>query len=242
MRKWNRRHFAKIGAAAALLSPSTARAFHECQDIEIVGDKTGEDCIVGIASHRFRHVRAAQDSMFGSWAAAMQMVLAGNGYYIDQHEIARQTFTKKEITKLGSTAGHGDVQNPFDLMSAMEGKKYIDQAENTFSIRLKYFGADFGTATNNANTVIRQFNNEIPMIYCSTTHMMALIGVSYVTRKDVDHPQLTGGWVGDPFIADQPVSDLAPGFRDLGPDEVLPKSLGGQLVFIALVEVPRKRK
>lgn len=237
MRKWNRRHFAKIGAAAVLLSPSTALAFHECKDIEIPGGKKGEDCIAGIASHRFRHVSAVQNSMFGSWAAAMQMVFAGNGYYIEQQDIASQTFTKEEITKLGSTTGQGDVQNSFDLMNSLEGKEYIDQAENTFSVRLRYFGADLGTATNNAKIIIKQLDNEIPMVYCSDTHMMALIGVSYVTREDVPYPQLTGGWVGDPFIATKPVSDLELGFRDLGPDEVLPVSLGGRLVFIAQVKI-----
>ena len=176
--------------------------------------------------------------MFGSWAATMQMVLAGNGYYIDQHEIARQTFTKEEITKLAAAAGYGDVQNPFDLMNSMEGKKYIDQAENAFSVRLRYFGADLGTATRNAKIIINQLDNEIPMVYCSDSHMMALIGVSYVTRKDVPYPQLTGGWVGDPFIDVQPESDLEPGFRDLAPNEVLPKSLqGGQLVFMAEANV-----
>ena len=237
MCRWNRRHFAKISAAAALLPPSTAHAFHECEDIDIPRDKKGEDCIVGIASHRFRHVRAVQDSMFGSWAATMQMIFAGNGYYIDQQDIARQTFTKDEIEKLGSTVGHGDVQDPFDLMNSMKHREYIDQSENVFSVRLTYFGADLGTATRNAKIIIRQMDNEIPMVYCSDSHMMALIGVSYIERPDVPYPQLTGGWVADPFVGEAMAEDLQPGLRDLEWEEITPESLDGRLVFIARVYV-----
>jgi hypothetical protein len=70
--------------------------------------------------------------------------------------------------------------------------------------------------------------------------MMVLVGMSYLTFPNGSQ-QVQSAWVADPMVVNvmpsPPLEMLQPGFRYRTIPEMVPASAGGQMTFVAEVDV-----
>jgi hypothetical protein len=156
------------------------------------------------------------------------MICQWHGKQIDQIDVVRQTF--------------GGVVNaladPMTLINAVN-RSYTEQNGQQFTIQSNVWSVLHGMANVNNAGIIQELDANRPLVVCNTSHMMALVGVSYPQGTFT----INQAWVSDPAFSGSVTNgipglpSLAPGFRYLFPAEMMPVPMGGQLTFIAAVHV-----
>jgi hypothetical protein len=214
-----------LGLSAALL-PSDSRAEHVCVQ-RIVNNIPLQVCDARIPSKKFKHF--TQPLSYWCWAATLQMICFAHGYQISQPSIVRQTF--------------GAVVNmpadPITLINSVN-RDYVDDMGRSFSLNSNVWSQIHGLSNTNNAAAMQQLAAEKPLVVCNKSHMMVLIGMSYLIYPN-GAQQVQSAWVADPMVTGVTPSgnleQLAPGFRYLSIPEMVPVSVGGQLTFVAEVYV-----
>jgi len=136
------------------------------------------------------------------------MIFRWHGRSISQHRIVEQTFGSRLIA-------------PADLITLMglAQRTYVDDFGKAFEATSKIWSADFGIAQVDNNAIIESLRDEQPLIVCNVSHMMALVGVSYIESHWGDR-SIREAWVADPMVSGVATAGmgertLAQGFRYL---------------------------
>ncbi|WP_093236306.1 papain-like cysteine protease family protein [Sinorhizobium sp. NFACC03] len=207
-----------LGMAAYLGMPRSAAATEVCN---------ASICDARIPSTQFRHQGQPVNSVW-CWAATISMICDWHGRTISQQDIVQQCF--------------GGIVNapadPFTLISSVN-RSYVDVNGDSFSVGSQIWSVLHGLAQLNNFGIIQQLSLDKPLVVCNLSHMMVLVGVSYPRGTYA----ITEAWVADPaFVGSVTqgipgLAPLAPGFRYLYPAELVPVPLGGQLTFVAALDV-----
>jgi hypothetical protein len=207
----NRRAFA-AGLGAALLAGGTRGVAADCR--VIAPGVTG--CTSALAS-TFRIV--TQDCPERCWAASIAGIFGYHGHPISQDAIARTMFGTLACLPSGNTT----------VLDAVLSRQWVDAKGDEFGARISglYDPLNGVRAINNAE-LIAELENDKPILYCNRTHAMVVVGMSY--RRDA---------IGNLVVDQVRVADPYPGlgFHLLSPREMAPVDLGGDLLFLASVDV-----
>lgn len=159
-------------------------------------------------------------------AASLSMIFRWHGKEVDQRAIVEQTLGAQWDTAL----------DPLLLMQSVR-REYSDRRGTPFFVTSRIYSADFGFGEITNCDIIMELRNERPLVICNLTHMMVLIGVDYRPQYDCTTPNIVSAWVADPHPFAQHAYDMGPGFRDLRSSEMVPVHRGGELRFMATIQV-----
>ena len=210
----SRRKFASTLAAASIFVShgNNSAASEVCNSMR---------CDARIPTGQFRHILQPSGSVW-CWAAALAMIFEWHGRNVTQSSIVQQTF--------------GSVVNapadPITLINSVN-RSYIDNSGNLFHVSSDLFSSIHGFNNVNNDDIIDDLRNDFPLVVCNLSHMMVLIGVSYLPGTSM----IDQAWVADPQLDHQVAPTLPRGFRYLYPPEMLPVPLGGQLAFLARIYI-----
>ena len=153
------------------------------------------------------------------WAASIAMIFARHGHPVDQMMIVNQTF--------GNLACRGA---PNTLTIAQDlSRSWIDQSGIAFNSRVTAAYDPSNGITNLSNDfMLNELSNDCPLLYCNTHHAMVLVAVDYLDTQMGPNIQLGG--VLDPW-------PYSPAFHPLTPQEFIPVHMGGQMTFLAAVDI-----
>ncbi|MCK9506528.1 MAG: hypothetical protein M0Q95_20395 [Porticoccaceae bacterium] len=187
-------------------------------------------CDEKIQTNNFKHVFSNQETDVWCWAATFEMIFRWHGKNISQKSIVAQTF--------GNI-----IRVPGSIPTLINGsnRDYIDDFGQPFKVRSRIWSMDAGIIQFDNSTIIQALANDRPLVVCNLSHMMVLVGVSYVISPG-HIPMIREGWVADPLVFGNVTRQfggraLADGFRYLTPPELVAMYAGGQLRFMADVHV-----
>jgi hypothetical protein len=117
---------------------------------------------------------------------------------------------------------------PIQIAQALS-RKWTDDNGDDFQLRITaaYDPLSGVNAIDNA-IIVNEIDNGRPLIYCNTHHCMVICGVNY--RPSPVGPLIDAVAVMDPW-------PLSPRLHNLSPPEMTPMHLGGQMMFLASVNV-----
>lgn len=206
------------GVAAATMVPTRVLSEESCNPVQ---------CSAYIPSGQFGHIQQPLPSVW-CWAATIAMICNWHGCRMDQSSVVRQCFG----------AYVNAPADPFTLINSIN-RSYIDDAGRSFTLSSKVWSVLHGVTNLNNLGIIGELKQRKPLVVCNTSHMMALVGVSYLRANG----EIYEAWVADPAVYG-PVTHgipgmqpLASGFRYLMPAEMTPAPAGGALMFVAAVDV-----
>lgn len=153
------------------------------------------------------------------WAASISAVFKFFDHDVDQEDIVRGTYGQ---------LGCLPALRPIQIAQALS-KSWTDNDGDRFRLRITsaydpYSGIN---ATNNA-IIVNELNHNRPLIYCNTHHAMVVSAVDY--RPTPMGPMIDGVGVIDPWPD-------SPRLHPLSRPEIVPVHLGGQMTFLASVNV-----
>lgn len=154
------------------------------------------------------------------WAASMSMVFEMWGHTVDQRDIVQATFGTLTCQPIGSGIA---------IARTLSGHHWVDSAGNRFrcTVSAAYdFHAGFNNLTN--DLVVRELSNDRPLIYCNTHHAMVQVTMDYRDYFGTIQPLSVG--VLDPW-------PQSPAYHPLTPAELIAAHLGGDMTFLATVDV-----
>ncbi|HYI31531.1 MAG TPA: papain-like cysteine protease family protein [Bradyrhizobium sp.] len=209
---------AGVTAAATTLLHRPSSAEYKCNAAQ---------CDARIPTKTFRHIQQEPNSVL-CWAATIAMICGWHGRAVHHHNIVRQTFG-------------GIVNAPADPITLINSvnRLYVDDQGKQFSLSSRVWSVLHGIANLDNAGIIQELSANRPLVVCNMSHMMVLVGVS----APAGTMNINQGWVADPAVngvvtAGIPgLEALAPGFRYLFPAELTPAPMGGQLAFVAAVNV-----
>ena len=153
------------------------------------------------------------------WAASTEAIFKFFGHKIDQKAIVTATY--------GQVACIG-AQKPIQIAQALS-RKWTDDNGNDFRLRITAaYDPLSGVNAINNSIIVNEINNGRPLIYCNTHHCMVICGVDY--RPSLTGPLIDAVGVMDPW-------PLSPTLHNLSQPELIPMHLGGQMMFLASVNV-----
>lgn len=187
----------------------------------------GVQCDSNIPTSQFPHVTQPPDSQW-CWAATISMICQWYGHPISFPNIVQQTFGS--LVNLPA--------DPITLINSVN-RSYVDDTGRPLTLNSAVWSVLNGVANVDNNMIIRELAANRPLVVCNMSHMMVLVGVSFPQGTS----QINQAWVADPAFSGpvttgiQGLQPLAPGFRYLFPTELIPAPMGGQLMFVAAVNV-----
>jgi len=189
----------------------------------------GLNCDARIPTSQFSMVRATQQTLVWCWAATLEMIFRWHRRPISQVNIVTQTFG----------APLNVPANPIVLINSVN-RSYVDDGGRPFRVRARVWGPDYGANQIDNSTIIGSLTDNRPLVVCNMSHMMVLIGFQYLQQGAFIQP--VNAWVADPFLVGSlpPApgqSPLPPGFRYLLTPEMVPVTMGGQLRFMADLDI-----
>lgn len=164
-------------------------------------------------------VHIAQDCNSFCWAASIAMIFAKHGHPISQERIVAETF--------GTPICVG-APNVLTIAKNLS-RPWVDDLGQPFSaIVTAAYDAENGIFALTNDIIVNELRNDCPLLICNTHHAMVLATVDYL-----DGPlgiQVQGGGVLDPW-------PYSPNYHPLPPAEFMPRHMGGQMMFLASVQV-----
>jgi hypothetical protein len=153
------------------------------------------------------------------WAASIAMIFDSFGHPIDQQTIVQATFGAMVCAPSGNT-----------LTIAQDlSRTWTDTNGVTFgSVVTAAYDPMNGINSLSNSYIVDQLSNDRPLLYCNKHHAMVLVALDYLDTLNGPQPQKGG--VLDPW-------PMAPGFHALNPSEMYMSHLGGDLTFLAAVDV-----
>ncbi|MBV8047132.1 MAG: hypothetical protein JO171_08270 [Paludibacterium sp.] len=164
--------------------------------------------------------RVVQQCPFWCWAASISMVFQSYGHPVDQADIVRQSFNSNvAVCASGNSTVIGSALS--DSWTDQNGDSFTSQVNAAYDF---YNGL---YAINNI-ILIDQLSQDRPLLYCNTHHAMVVVTVDYFATPMGPNVRAIG--VIDPFPG-------SPEFHWLTPAEMLPANQGGEMTFLASVDV-----
>jgi hypothetical protein len=154
------------------------------------------------------------------WAASSSMIFTAHRHPVDQMKIVQRLF---------GAVVCAPSQNTWNIGQTLS-EQWIDDRGQPFQPRV-ISAYDPSNGINNITNpfIINELANDRPLLYCNTHHAMVVVDFNYVLGPGgVIVPQQVG--VLDPFPG-------SPGYHPLSPAEMVPSILGGQMTFLAAVQV-----
>jgi hypothetical protein len=153
------------------------------------------------------------------WAASISMIFASNGHRVPQEEIVQRTFGAMVCQPSG---------NPISIARDLS-QQWTDTAGDEFDSTVSAaYDAWNGVVTLTNEFIVDQLSDDKPLLYCNSHHAMVLVSVDYIETPY--GPNVVGAGVLDPWPG-------SPGFHALSGPELFPVDRGGQLTFLAAVDV-----
>jgi hypothetical protein len=153
------------------------------------------------------------------WAASISMIFASNGHQVLQEDIVQRTFGAAVCMSSG---------NPISIARSLS-QTWVDTNENEFDSALSAaYDASNGVDTLDNAFIVEQLSDDKPLLYCNSHHAMVLVSVDYIETPY--GPKIVAAGVLDPWPGN-------PGFHPLSSAELFPVHHGGQLTFLAAVNV-----
>src|SRR5471030_126238 len=164
-------------------------------------------------------VHIPQDCPNFCWAASIAMIFAKHGHPIAQEDIVAQTF--------GGLVCKG-APNTLTIANDLS-QSWVDKngVPFTSTVTAAYDPTNHIVAIDN-DVVIEELSNNRPLLICNTHHAMVLTVVDYLETPMGN--SVKAGAVLDPW-------PLSPKWHYLDPVEFTPIHLGGQMMFLATVDV-----
>lgn len=210
----NRRRLLESLAALAStgLITNELRADQRCMPTPI-----GESCSAFIPLGKLDKSYAAQHMTEWCWAACISMLFGYNGHRVSQRRIVKEAY---------GTVGNMPA-NYATLMNSLN-RDWKDDRGATFSVSTDHmYCPEAGDADLTNDEMIDRLRDESPILFCTAAHAMILTSMSFVqTQLGV---QVTEAWVMDPWPGN--------GLRRLALPEMVPAAQGGQIRFVATVNV-----
>jgi hypothetical protein len=153
------------------------------------------------------------------WAASASMIFAANGFQVAQQRIVERTFGVLACAPSGNTVNIVNVLR----------SPWKDDSGTSFqpNIVAAYDPANGVSVINNA-IIVNELNNDRPLLYCNTHHAMVVVAADYFDTPMGPNIQAVG--VLDPYPG-------IPDFHPLSKPEIFPNLMGGQMTFLAAVQV-----
>ena len=201
------------GAGAALIASSPLKVLSEC--VNVPGGLLG--CSYGTRKH-FQIV--VQDCPERCWAASTAGIFGYHGHPIDQDDIAMTIFKTLECKDAGQPA----------VLTAVLSKVWTDTNGKDFKATVTGLDDPLdGVYGLDNDDIVSSMLAGNPMLYANKTHAMVIVGIEY--RKDAmgNLVAIDDVRVGDPFPGK--------GIRSLSLTETIPINRGGEMTYLASVDV-----
>lgn len=209
----DRRDFLKMGAALSTIGYGPfSRA-----DSAVIGQQ-------GFATFKRAWVKnpklVTQNCANWCWAASIAMVFASNGHRVAQERIVKETFGALECRPSGY---------PKTITEALSREWTDDSGDDFESVVTAGYDYFSGVVAIDNGFIIEQLSDDKPILYCNTHHAMLNVLVEYAEYPN-GAVQVGAAGVLDPWPA-------SAGFRRIGGPEIAPAHLGGQMTYLAAVEI-----
>lgn len=153
------------------------------------------------------------------WAASIAMILTRLGHPMDQKVIVSSTFGGLVCMGAPNTLTiAADLSRPW---TDLNGVSFVSR------VTAAYDPAN-GIANLNNRMIIDELSNDRPLLYCNQHHAMVLVVADYLDTPS--GPNMLGGAVLDPW-------PLSPEWHYLSAREFTPIQWGGEMTFLAAVDV-----
>lgn len=206
----NRRTF-----IAATMGAAMSPAAHAAQ--MVIGPAT----YLGVPSRAWvaRPAIVRQQCPEWCWAASASMIFAALGHPVDQKTIVSRVFGGLACAPAGQTL----------TMAKVLSAAWVDDSGQQFqsSVTAAYDPMNGVLAINNA-IIANELQQDRPLLYANTHHAMVVAEVDYLATPMGPNVQAVG--VLDPW-------PYSPPFHPLTPPEMIPAHMGGQMTFLAAVDV-----
>jgi hypothetical protein len=172
---------------------------------------------VGLSNH-FKIV--TQDCPERCWAASIAGIFGYHDHKINQDVIAQTIFRTLACRPSGPTS----------VLDAVLNHEWTDDDGDKFTAKITglYDPLNGVTALDN-DDLVSEMKDDNPVLYCNTHHAMVIVGLDY--RRDtagnlvaVDQVHVADPWPGN-------------GMHVLSLPEMVPLARGGQLTYLASVDV-----
>ena len=153
------------------------------------------------------------------WAASMAMIFARHGRVVDQKTIVDSTFGGLMCASAPDT---------LTIASGLS-RSWVDANGQPFSstVTSAYDPANNIVNLNNL-MIIDELSNNRPLLYCNRHHAMVLVVLDYMDTRMGPSPYAAA--VLDPWPG-------SPDWHYLSPGEFTPVHLGGEMTFLASVDI-----
>ncbi|MBT9329833.1 hypothetical protein D0Y96_002185 [Acidipila sp. 4G-K13] len=153
------------------------------------------------------------------WAASISMVFKFFGHPLDQKTIvARKYHSLVCMSALSASQIASDLS---DSWTDDNGDDFSSELTAAYDFRAGVLAID------NA-IIVNELLNGRPLLYCNTQHAMVVCAADY--RPGPVEPAIDGIAVMDPW-------PYSPRIHPLSPPEMIPAHMGGQMTFLASVDI-----
>ncbi|RXZ33829.1 hypothetical protein D9O50_12115 [Oxalobacteraceae bacterium CAVE-383] len=160
-----------------------------------------------------------QNCPYFCWAASISMIFDRLGHPLRQESIVASTFDSVICRGAPNTL----------TIAANLSRGWVDDNGVPFtSVVNTAYDPSNGINNLSNDTIIQRLSNDQPLLYATAHHAMVLVGVDYL--DGAYGPSMQGGIVLDP-------SPYSPDWHYLTPSQFSPLHLGGEMVFLATVDV-----
>jgi hypothetical protein len=153
------------------------------------------------------------------WAASASMIFASRGHPVDQKRIVERVYGGVIC------ASSGPTQN---ITAVLQSTWYDDFGQNFQPVVVA--GYDYFAGVNAIDNafIVKELQANSPLLYCNTHHAMVIVSTDYVDTAMGPNVQAVG--VLDPFPG-------SAGYHALAPAEIVPAHMGGQMTYLASIQV-----
>lgn len=174
-------------------------------------------CRMGLRDH-FEIVE--QDCPERCWAASISGIFGYQGHATDQDVIAQTVY--KTLNCLPSISSK--------VLDAVLNYEWTDDEGDKFNATITgLYDPLNGVTEMDNNDLVSEMKNNNPVLYCDTHHAMVIVGLDYRTNASGNLLAIDQVHVADPWPGN--------GFHVLTPPEMVPVQYGGQLTYVASVDV-----
>lgn len=153
------------------------------------------------------------------WAASIAMIFAAHGFRVRQERIVEETFGARVCAPSGPT---------INIARALT-RVWEDDRGGRFRSKISAaYDVFFGVNSLDNEFMIDELSNDKPLLVCNRSHAMVLVSVDYIDSPTGVRVHRVG--VLDPYPATS-------GYRLLSPSEATVVQQGGEMTFLAAVDV-----
>jgi hypothetical protein len=158
------------------------------------------------------------------WAASASMIFAAFGHPIDQKVIVNRIFHQLVCAPAGAAPG-----GAYSTVASVLSDSWTDDNGDSFtSTIVAAYDPDNGVANIDNAYIVNELAQNRPLLYANFMHAMVVVEADFLVTPA--GPNIQSVTVLDPFPAN-------PSSHRLTAAEMVPSSLGGQMRFLAGVQV-----